>query len=69
MASNYSIGPDGEPPITTQPVAETKRKVSMASDPVSESRLGHDNLGYDLNPRRKISQVTIILSYNSFVNE
>lgn len=61
MASNSRTGFDGEPPITIQPVGESKRKVSMASDPVSESRLGHDNLGYDLNPRRKISQVIIIL--------
>lgn len=44
--------------VTVQPSAELKRKVSIQSDPVAESRLGYDNLGYDLHPRRKISQVT-----------
>lgn len=43
--------------VTVQPTTETKRKVSIQSDPVAESRLGYDNLGYDLHPRRKISQV------------
>lgn len=43
--------------VTVQPTSETKRKVSIQSDPVAESRLGYDNLGYDLHPRRKISQV------------
>lgn len=51
---------------TTQPQSSTpseaattepKRRVSIANDPVAESRLGYDNLGYDLHPRRKISQV------------
>lgn len=43
--------------VTVQPTSETKRKVSIQSDPVAESRIGYDNLGYDLHPRRKISQV------------
>lgn len=47
----------GDAPITVQPSNEPKRRVSIASDPVSESRLAYDNLGYDLYPRRKISQV------------
>lgn len=63
MASNSTVGTDSEPPITIQPVAEQKRKVSMASDPVSESRLGYDNLGYDLHSRRKISQVRAIIIF------
>lgn len=46
--------------VTVQPTTDTKRKVSIQSDPVAESRLGYDNLGYDLHPRRKISQVKLI---------
>ncbi|KAJ6649754.1 Sodium/hydrogen exchanger 9B2 [Pseudolycoriella hygida] len=42
--------------VTVQPTSESKRKVSIQSDPVAEARLGYDNLGYDLHPRRKISQ-------------
>jgi len=50
-------GPDPGEAVTVQPTSETKqRKVSIASDPVGESRLGYDNLGYDLPSRRKISQ-------------
>lgn len=63
-----------DPVVTVQPISETKRKVSIQSDPVAESRsyenLGY-NVGYDLYPRRKISQVmrpiknyTIIVSYS-----
>ncbi len=50
-----SIDP-GERSITSQPISETKRKVSIQTDPV-EPRLNHDSLGYDL--RRKISQVNV----------
>lgn len=43
--------------VTVQPTSDTKqRKVSIQSDPVSESRLSYDNYGYE-HPRRKISQV------------
>lgn len=66
MASNGTVGIDSEPTITLQPPAESKRRVSMASDPVSEPRLGYDNLGYDLHPRRKISQVKLILNNNYY---
>lgn len=52
-------GDPGESPVTVQPTSETKRKVSIQSDPVSEARLGYDNFAYDLHPRRKISQVNI----------
>lgn len=69
MASNGTVGVDSDPIITLQPPADPKRRVSMASDPVSEQRLGYDNLGYDLHPRRKVSQVSllvyIILNYLS----
>lgn len=36
---------------------EPKRKVSIATDPVSESRIGHDNYSYEPSTRRKVSQV------------
>lgn len=52
----------GEAVTVVQPTSETKRKVSIQSDPVAESRLGYDNLGYDLHPRRKISQVMKYIS-------
>lgn len=42
--------------VTVQPTSDTKRKVSIQSDPVSESRLSYDNYGYEVHPRRKISQ-------------
>lgn len=42
--------------ITVQPTSETRRKVSIQTEPV-ESRLNPDGLGYDLYSRRKISQV------------
>lgn len=45
---------------TTEAAVEPKRRVSIANDPVAESRLGYDNLGYDLYPRRKISQVRCV---------
>lgn len=60
-----------EPVVTTQPSGnaasgnststhsstEPKRKVSIATDPVSESRIGHDNYSYEPSSRRKVSQV------------
>lgn len=36
---------------------EPKRRVSIITDPVMESRMGHDNLGFEPNTKRKISQV------------
>ncbi|XP_037024313.1 sodium/hydrogen exchanger 9B1-like isoform X3 [Bradysia coprophila] len=42
--------------VTVQPTSDTKRKVSIQSDPVSEARLSYDNYGYEVHPRRKISQ-------------
>lgn len=51
-----SIDP-GDQIIIVQPISETKRKVSIQAEP-TESRLSYDSLGYDLHPRRKISQVT-----------
>lgn len=36
---------------------EPKRRVSIITDPVMESRMGHDNLGFEPNSKRKISQV------------
>lgn len=38
---------------------EPKRKVSIATDPVSETRMGHDNYSYEPSTRRKVSQVKI----------
>lgn len=38
-------------PVTSEP----KRRVSIASDPVA---VGHDNLAFEPNPRRKISQAS-----------
>lgn len=35
-----------------------QRKVSIITDPIAENRLGHDNLAYEQNPRRKISQAS-----------
>ncbi|XP_065094948.1 sodium/hydrogen exchanger 9B2 isoform X3 [Ochlerotatus camptorhynchus] len=35
---------------------EPKRRVSIITDPVMESRMGHDNFGYEPNTKRKISQ-------------
>lgn len=57
---NMGSGDAGEAAVTVQPTTDTKqRKVSIQSDPVSESRLSYDNYGYDLHPRRKISQVKV----------
>lgn len=51
----------GEPIITTQPsptptITEPRRRVSIATDPVSD-RL-HEGYGYEQNRNRKISSVT-----------
>lgn len=51
----------GEPVVTVQPSShnnsvEPRRRVSIASDPVIDGRLGHDNLGFEQNRGRKISQ-------------
>ncbi|XP_055638910.1 sodium/hydrogen exchanger 9B2 isoform X3 [Toxorhynchites rutilus septentrionalis] len=35
---------------------EPKRRVSIITDPVMESKLGHDNFGFDIHSKRKISQ-------------
>ncbi|XP_055859226.1 sodium/hydrogen exchanger 9B1 isoform X2 [Episyrphus balteatus] len=40
-------------------VNEPKRRVSIASDPVSESRHSYDNAAFDPHPRRKISQTSV----------
>lgn len=52
----------GEPVVTVQPSSPThnnsiepRRRVSIASDPVTDGRLGHDNLGFEQNRGRKIS--------------
>jgi hypothetical protein len=45
--------------INVQPSAvtvEPKRRVSIVTDPAAETRLGVDNLAFEQNPRRKISQ-------------
>lgn len=46
----------GEQVVIVQPSSETKRKVSIQTEP-TEPRLNYDSLGYDLHSRRKISQV------------
>lgn len=52
----------GEPVVTVQPSSPThnsvepRRRVSIASDPVVDGRLGHDNLGFEQIRGRKISQ-------------
>lgn len=53
----------GEPVVTVQPSSPThnnsvepRRRVSIASDPVIDGRLGHDNLGFEQTRGRKISQ-------------
>lgn len=40
-------------------VNEPKRRVSIASDPVSESRHSYDNAAFEPHPRRKISQTSV----------
>ncbi|XP_055544236.1 sodium/hydrogen exchanger 9B2 isoform X5 [Wyeomyia smithii] len=35
---------------------EPKRRVSIITDPVMDSRMGHDNFGFEPNNKRKISQ-------------
>lgn len=70
--------PTDDIPVTAQPMSaaaaaagnangtggagEPKRRVSIASDPVSDARHAYDNLGYDLHPRRKVSQVRLGMS-------
>lgn len=62
-STDYQIG---EPVITVQPSSpntlsanvESKRKVSIVTDPTNDFRLGHDNLGYEQNSRRKTSQAS-----------
>lgn len=50
-----------DPTVSVQPIFETKRKVSIQTEP-AESRLSYDSLGYDLHTtRRKISQVINLL--------
>lgn len=66
--------------VTNQPVASPKpasRKVSIASDPVAESR--YDNLAYEPCTNRKTSQVNktiysivqwrLIFLYNFFIQK
>lgn len=52
--------PHSESVVTTQPTGASspptpKRKVSIASDPVSDNR--YDNLAFEPNSKRKTSQV------------
>lgn len=42
--------------LTTGGSDPPKRKVSIITDPIAENRLGHDNLAFEQNPRRKTSQ-------------
>lgn len=35
---------------------EPKRRVSIITDPIMESRMGHDNFGFEPNSKRKVSQ-------------
>lgn len=49
-----------EPAVIVPQIIEPKRKVSIQTEP-TESRLSYDSLGYDLHPRRKISQVIDVL--------
>lgn len=48
-------------PTTTSGAEPPKRRVSIASDPVTPAGGvgGYDNHGYDLHSRRKVSQVRL----------
>lgn len=58
FSSNTNSNDTVEQVVILQPISETKRKVSIQTEP-TESRLNYDSLGYDLHSRRKISQVTM----------
>lgn len=47
-----SEGGGGFPNLVSE---QPKRRVSIITDPIGENRLGHDNLAFEQNPRRKIS--------------
>lgn len=59
-----------QPVITSQPASSPpptpKRKVSIANDPVSESR--YDNLAFEPCSKRKISQVMFYSSIQFDIN-
>lgn len=54
-----TASPDGLSPSSPamSPNVEPKRKVSILTDPTQQ--LGYDNLAFEGQPRRKISQVTL----------
>lgn len=56
--AHINTNAEHDPVVTTQPMASPKpasRKVSIASDPVADSR--YDNLAYEPCTKRKTSQV------------
>lgn len=62
LSDASTVPPGGDlPSISTNPNLQEKRRVSIVSDPVGDARLGYDNLGFEPNSRRKISQVKRIL--------
>lgn len=50
---------------------QPKRRVSIASDPAAEGRHvgGYDNPAFEQNPRRKISQVSVIIICNGTLSK
>ncbi|CAD7085885.1 unnamed protein product [Hermetia illucens] len=60
LSDASTVPPGGDlPSISTNPNLQEKRRVSIVSDPVGDARLGYDNLGFEPNSRRKISQASI----------
>lgn len=57
-----------QPVVTTQPTSAAsppptpKRKVSIANDPVNDNQSYHSNLAFELNSKRKTSQVLFHVS-------